>query len=191
MRAAVGSTGQLLARKSDVAVHERILILAPTGRDAMMGGTGNDTYYVDDVSEIADEYYGGGTDKVISSVDHYLSYGIENLTLTGNAVHGGGNELNNSITTSSSNNVELYGLGGKDTLTGGAGNDTLKGDEGNDWLAGGAGFDHMNGGTGNDILNGGAGQDYMMGGAGNDTYYVDEFAEVEDEYYGDGIDKYK
>jgi Ca2+-binding RTX toxin-like protein len=160
-----------------------------TGVDQMMGEAGNDTYYVDDFSDIADESYGSGTDKIISSVDYSLGYGIENLTLAGNAIHGGGNDLNNTIIGNSVADSELHGLWGNDILTGGAGNDTLKGDEGNDRLTGGVGFDHLNGGTGNDILNGGAGQDYMNGGTGNDTYYVDELNEFADEYSGDGIDK--
>lgn len=159
------------------------------GIDAMVGGAGNDTYHVDHFGDTAYENDGEGIDNVISSIDYYLDYRIENLTLTGNAIRGGGNEFNNSITSNSLANTELDGWGGNDTLTGGAGDDTLKGDEGNDRLTGGAGFDHMNGGTGNDILNGGTGQDYMNGGAGNDTYYVDQFNEMADEYLGGGIDK--
>jgi Ca2+-binding RTX toxin-like protein len=160
-----------------------------TGADQMVGEAGNDTYYVDDFYDIADELYGSGIDRIISSVGYSLGNGIENLTLTGNAIHGGGNELNNTIIGNSLAGSGLYGLWGNDVLTGGAGDDTLKGDEGNDRLTGGAGFDHLNGGTGNDILNGGAGQDYMNGGTGNDTYYVDELNEGVDEYDGDGIDK--
>jgi Ca2+-binding RTX toxin-like protein len=160
-----------------------------TGADQMMGEAGNDTYYVDDSGDIADELYGSGIDKVISSVGYGLGSGLENLTLTGNANFGGGNELNNTIIGNSLAGSELYGLWGNDVLTGGAGDDTLKGDEGNDRLTGGAGSDHLNGGAGNDILNGGSGKDNMYGENGNDTYYIDELNEIANEYSADGIDK--
>lgn len=160
-----------------------------TGVDQMMGEAGNDTYYIDDFSEMADELYGSGIDRVISNVNYSLGDGIEHLTLTGNATFGGGNELNNIIIGNSLAGSELYGLWGNDVLTGGAGDDTLKGDEGNDRLTGGAGSDHMNGGSGNDILNGGGGKDNMYGENGNDTYYIDELNEIANEYSADGIDK--
>ncbi|MBR9799762.1 MAG: calcium-binding protein, partial [Gammaproteobacteria bacterium] len=62
--------------------------------------------------------------------------------------------------SSATENVNLYGLGGDDTLRGGSGNDLIRGGEGNDIL---------NGGDGNDLLFGGAGTNTFEGGLGDDT----------------------
>ncbi|MBR8831420.1 MAG: calcium-binding protein [Chlorogloea purpurea SAG 13.99] len=56
---------------------------------------------------------------------------MENLTLTGTAVNGTGNALNNTIIGNGSNN-SLNGGAGNDILNGGAGTDTLIGGAGND-----------------------------------------------------------
>lgn len=156
--------------------------------DHMMGGAGNDTYYVDEVSETTYEYLGGGIDKVISSVNYYLSSDIENLTLTGNANIGQGNELDNSITGNSLSSNSLHGHGGDDILTGGASHDELMGNEGDDRLTGGAGSDFLYGHAGDDILNGGADNDYMIGDSGNDTYYVDNTSDMVYESAGNDLD---
>ncbi|WP_305882296.1 cadherin-like domain-containing protein [Desulfomicrobium sp. ZS1] len=66
---------------------------------------------------------------------------------------------------------EVYGLGGKDTLTGGVRADTLDGGAGNDFLFGDTGKDFLNGGDGQDFLNGGLGHDILHGGGGNDRLY--------------------
>ncbi|MBL4629542.1 MAG: Hint domain-containing protein [Roseicyclus sp.] len=73
---------------------------------------------------------------------------------------------------------ELFGEGGNDTITGGFGddlldggadNDSLDGGSGNDTLQGGSGQDTLIGGTGRDSLDGGSGSDLIDGGSGNDT----------------------
>ncbi|MBU7584136.1 MAG: calcium-binding protein [Nostoc sp. TH1S01] len=121
----------------------------------MIGGTGNDTYYVDSINDQIVELANEGTDTVRASVIWILGENVENLILTGNsAIDGTGNALKNSITGNTADNK----------LFGGDNDDTLKGDAGNDTLDGGAG---------NDTLDGGLGDDLMIGGAGNDTYYVD------------------
>ena len=91
----------------------------------MIGGTGNDTYVVDNVYDVVEEHAGEGTDTVIASVSYMLTANVESLVLAGRggAVNGTGNGLDNVITGNSSNNV-LSGGGGKDTLDGGAGDDT-------------------------------------------------------------------
>lgn len=92
------------------------------GADILNGGYGNDTYIVDDPGDEVKEptngyFWTAGNDTVRSSVNFTLTFQVENLQLTGNAVSGTGNELSNSLTGNTRNN----------TLGGGAGNDTLNG----------------------------------------------------------------
>jgi trimeric autotransporter adhesin len=107
-----------------------------TGNDTMTGVAGNDTYVVDvagDVVTELSEYVSGnttlpgGTDTVQSSISYTdarpLEANVENLIITGNAVSGTGNDLNNSITGNTVGNI-LDGGAGDDIVTGGAGNDT-------------------------------------------------------------------
>ena len=96
----------------------------------MFGGTGNDTYVVDNAGDVVNETGGDGTDTVQSSVSFSLADpvhaigGIENLTLTGTAaINATGNALDNVLIGNSGNNV-LIGGAGADTLDGGGGTDT-------------------------------------------------------------------
>ncbi|MCG7391807.1 calcium-binding protein [Microvirga sp. ACRRW] len=94
------------------------------GIDTMVGGIGNDVYYVDDINDFVLENAGGGIDTVFSSGEEYnLADNIENLTLTGSAIIGRGNDLDNLIIGNAEWNW-LNGGAGADTLIGGAGNDT-------------------------------------------------------------------
>ncbi|WP_343653869.1 calcium-binding protein [Herbaspirillum sp.] len=52
-----------------------------TGADTMVGGQGNDIYYVDDVGDRVIELTGEGNDTVLSSISHTLGAQIENLGL--------------------------------------------------------------------------------------------------------------
>jgi Ca2+-binding RTX toxin-like protein len=89
-----------------------------------------------------------------------------------------GTDKDDSLTGKSVPNV-MYGLLGKDKLTGGkasdflcggGGNDTILGNEGNDKILGYSGNDEIRGGTGNDSLNGGSGNDMLFGDAGKDRF---------------------
>ncbi|MDB9449912.1 ExeM/NucH family extracellular endonuclease, partial [Dolichospermum circinale] len=93
------------------------------GVDTLIGGTGNDTYIVDTATDTIIENLNEGTDLVQSSVTYTLSNNLENLTLTGTALNGTGNILNNTITGNTGNNI-LDGGAGNDTLIGGLGDDT-------------------------------------------------------------------
>ncbi|MGL4961651.1 MAG: calcium-binding protein [Inquilinus sp.] len=139
------------------------------GGDLMSGGDGSDTYVVDNAADNVNEV-GTGIDLVESSVNWSLFPDplVENLTLTGAAVFGTGNGLNNLI----------QGNGGANGLAGLDGNDTLLGFGGNDNLSGGEGADRLDGGVGADL---------MSGGNGNDTYVVDNAADNVNEA-GTGID---
>ncbi len=67
-----------------------------------------------------------------------------------------------------SGNDTLYGGTGDDTASGGAGNDKLYGEAGNDTLYGDIGDDVLDGGSGDDVLGGGTGNDKLQGGDGTD-----------------------
>jgi trimeric autotransporter adhesin len=93
------------------------------GIDSMAGGEGDDTYVVDNSSDVTTESAGLGVDTVISSVDRTLGANLENLTLTGAAIIGTGNNLENTIIGNDLDNI-LDGKGGEDLLQGGKGSDT-------------------------------------------------------------------
>ncbi len=95
-----------------------------TGFDVMIGGTGDDTYYVDAIGDVVFESPAEGTDKVFAAISYTLTDDVENLELTGTAVAGGGNALDNEIRGNAAAN-DLTGGAGADTLLGLAGDDTL------------------------------------------------------------------
>ncbi len=102
-----------------------------TGADTLIGGAGNDVYLVDNAGDVVTEGLSAGTDMVSASVSYTLAANLENLTLTGSAVSGTGNTLNNLLTGNALANT-LAGDAGNDTLDGGTGADTLTGGVGND-----------------------------------------------------------
>jgi Ca2+-binding RTX toxin-like protein len=102
-----------------------------TGADTLTGGAGNDTYYVDNAGDVVTEALDEGTDAVFSTVNYTLTANVEDLTLTGSAITGTGNALNNKITGTSAVNTLVGGLG-NDVLDGGAGADILNGGDGDD-----------------------------------------------------------
>jgi len=162
------------------------------GGDVLIGGAGNDTYVVDSLEDLVQET-GGGVDTVLSEIDLKLGSGLENLGLTGTAVHGTGNATDNVLTGNNADNV-LDGRNGADTLAGGLGNDTYYVSESGDRIleATDAGVDTVRSrfdftlsddienlvlldgalsGTGNDLANtliGNSGSNRLDGGAGDD-----------------------
>src|SRR5690606_23448384 len=132
----------------------------------LVGGTGNDTYIVDDLGDTVVELAGAGNDIVQTSLPSYmLDANVERMTYTGTGEFtGAGNELNNVI----------VGGSGGDSLYGALGDDRLVGGEGDDYLDGGAGDDILNGAEGNDAIHGGAGNDTINVGAGANTIVYTE-----------------
>ncbi len=163
------------------------------GADRLAGGTGNDTY-VTDGGDVIYEAANQGTDSVLSSANHTLAANVENLTLTGNALVGAGNTLNNVITGNALGNT-LNGSSGADRLVGGAGNDTYYADNLRDVVVetAGQGIDRVissvnhilaanvenltltgtaasaTGNTLGNVIVGTVGKNVLAGGLGNDT----------------------
>jgi Ca2+-binding RTX toxin-like protein len=99
----------------------------------MRGGAGNDTYIVDNASDVVRENSNQGTDLVKSSSTYILrNNNVENLTLTGSSnINGTGNASSNIIIGNSGAN-KLIGGDGDDRLDGGGGDDVFRGGRGND-----------------------------------------------------------
>lgn len=111
------------------------------GAQTLIGGTGNDTYYVDDVGDLVIEELDGGIDTVVSSVNLAgIPANVENIRLTGSAHIAVGNGGSNRLSGGSGND-ELDGAGGDDLELGGDGDDSLISRAGHDTLSGGAGND--------------------------------------------------
>lgn len=166
------------------------------GADAMFGGAGDDTYHVDSLDDSVWELAAqDGSDTVVASVDFVLLDHLENLTLTGLAVLGRGNELANLIVGNAQGNA-LDGGAGADTMRGGLGNDSYAvddlldvvdetGGDGVDMVSSrvsfvlGGGLEHLvlvgtgnMDGTGNELGNyigGNTAANVIDGGAGGDT----------------------
>jgi serralysin len=105
------------------------------GADFMDGGAGNDTFVVDNVGDMIQEGFGGGTDHVLSSVSFQIANSeLENLTLQGGeSINGTGNFRNNQLIGNSAANT-LDAKEGNDVLDGKGGNDVLQGGIGADWF---------------------------------------------------------
>ena len=101
------------------------ILKGAAGNDTLVGGSGNDTYFVDSTGDVVSEAFGQGTDTVFSSVSlsANLAANVENLTLSGTALTGTGNNLNNVLTGNAQNNT-LNAAFGEDSMAGGFGNDT-------------------------------------------------------------------
>jgi Ca2+-binding RTX toxin-like protein len=99
---------------------------------------------------------------------------------------------NDTITLSEVNGAlpaaNLFGGPGNDVLTGGSGGDQLFGQSGNDTLLGKGGFDLLFGGTENDTLTGGDADDQVFGQSGNDRMIWNPGDDTDLNEGGDGTD---
>ena len=94
------------------------------GADSLSGGAGNDTYIVDNAGD--DGHRSGAaaaSTRCKSRVNFTLGADVENLTLTGTAINGTGNALDNIITGNASA-TRWTAAPAPTALTGGDGNDT-------------------------------------------------------------------
>jgi Ca2+-binding RTX toxin-like protein len=95
------------------------------GIDTLQGLLGDDTYVVDNTADVILENANEGNDTVNASAHFVLSANVENLVLQGTAdLQGYGNGSVNALTGNTGDNI-LNGEAGADTLTGLAGNDAF------------------------------------------------------------------
>lgn len=178
---AVSGTGNDL--ENEIIGNERANVLdGRGGNDRLVGGRGNDIYWIDGSGDVVVEERGGGIDTIriegdvgLESRDH-----VENVELLGSGdFRAVGNALANRLVGNAGDNV-LSGLAGNDVLQGGAGDDTLLGGIGNDLLEGGAGEDVLRGGAGRDRLTGGTGADaFVVGDAARSIATITDFSRAE------------
>jgi Ca2+-binding RTX toxin-like protein len=127
----INGTGNALANTLIGNSADNILNGA-AGIDKLVGGVGDDTYFVDSALDTVIENSAAGIDLVSSNVTYALGANVENLTLNGsNAINGVGNTLGNTI----------QGNNAANNIDGGIGSDVLIGGLGNDRLTGGSGMD--------------------------------------------------
>ena len=96
----------------------------------MMGGTGDDIYYLYSSLNHAYEAPNSGIDTINTWMDYTLPANFENLTVTGDNRHAYGNDADNIITGGSGSQT-IDGGPGNDVLTGGGGADTFIVSKGN------------------------------------------------------------
>jgi Ca2+-binding RTX toxin-like protein len=140
----------------------------------MVGGTGNDTYIVDNTGDVVVEAAGEGTDTVKTSVGSKTDYTqmyvlpafVENMFGTAAAAQGVyGNSLDNVITMGDGGDLIVLHDGGNDTVNSGGGND---------FIYYGAAF------TNADRNNGGAGTDTVgLLGSYTITFDADDLVSIE------------
>ena len=188
------------------------------GADRLVGGGGNDTYFVDNDGDVVREFARGGNDTIYTLLASYSLAGtaIENLIALG--------PVDNWLIGNAYANI-LNGGVGADRMEGGAGNDTYvvgnsgdqvvetSADHGVDLVKSSVSYvlgDHVENlvltgagavnGTGNalvnvmtgnaaaNVLDGGSGADTMKGGGGDDVYLVDHARDRVVEDSGGGRD---
>lgn len=172
------------------------------GADTMVGGDGNDVYFVDDALDVVKELSNvattvsgalystaaGSADEVYLTMADGKTFNMLTNALNVERVH----ILDHTDTTVGGlDTVNVIGNASDNIIWGGKGANSISGGDGNDIITGGAGSDTLLGGNGNDVLDGDGlyqnnyngswidatiaapGKDSMDGGAGSDIYYVD------------------
>ncbi len=107
------------------------------GADTMIGGLGDDYYFIDNIGDVIVEYSDEGTDRVITEISFDLGLDGQNaemLSLSGTEdIDGFGNSLDNLVSGNDGNN-QLRGGGGDDTVYALSGVNLVQGGDGSDTL---------------------------------------------------------
>ena len=125
----IGSANRATGNAADnrlTGTNSRNFLDGGAGIDTLVGGDGSDIYYVDDSNDLVVELANAGKDVVYASTSYSLfsSQHVERLVLLGEeALHGEGNDSDNSIIGNDQSNI-LAGGAGEDYLVGGLGDDT-------------------------------------------------------------------
>ena len=91
----------------------------------MIGGAGDDVYFIDSPGDFVFENANEGADAVFATLGYTLTADVEALVLQGAGnLSGSGNAINNRLFGNSGDNM-LDGRAGADMLTGNTGNDTF------------------------------------------------------------------
>lgn len=170
---------------------------AGDGRDTILGGLGNDVLVgSDDIYVIDNNFLSGGAgddvlhfdafDTVDGGAGRDFGYLVNDyavrIDLGATSIEWfraafGGDSVN---AASQSGSVEVYGMGGGDTIIGssyadflsaGSGNDSIDGGGGNDVILADSEMDTVNGGEGDDAIHADA-SDLVTGGNGRDALYI-------------------
>ncbi len=105
-------------------------LIAGLGLATLIGGSGNNTFVINNASDVITKAVNSGNNTELTSVSATLAANVQNLTGTGTAsLTLTGNNLTNVITANSSANRLVAG-NGTATLVSGVGNDTLVGGTG-------------------------------------------------------------
>ena len=103
---------ELIARGTDVIGTDGDDLLTGTVlHDRLIGGTGNDRYRITEARDEIIEAENAGEDTVESVVDYTLGTNLENLLLTGAAITGSGNALDNLLAGNARDNILAGGEG--------------------------------------------------------------------------------
>lgn len=170
------------------------------GADTMVGGDGNDIYFVDDIgdritelssapSTVAGALFSaaaGNADEIYATLADASSFSMLANALNVERFH----ILDNADPVKGLlDTVNVIGNASDNIIWGGKGNNNIDGGAGSDIITGGAGNDTLLGGDGDDVLDGdglyqdsfmgawldanlSAGKDSLSGGNGNDIFYV-------------------
>jgi Ca2+-binding RTX toxin-like protein len=184
------------------------------GGDVLVGGLGNDIYFVSDTQTRVVEEAGSGFEVVVMNVsfnldEHLNAAGevseIENFEFWGGGsgvvlnaasstwdmntrVHGGADVITNITTITGSGNDQVNGSVGDDIFMTGAGDDYVFASAGNDTIYGGAGIDRLRGGEGDDTLTGGLDPDefyFSVSDGAQSDVVMDWEAGIDHAYFGD------
>ncbi|WP_168220525.1 calcium-binding protein [Azospirillum thermophilum] len=151
--------------------------------DTLVGGSGDDRFWVNGPEDRIVERPGGGIDTVIARFSWTLDDSLENLRLQEKGASANGAAIGNrhaNLLIGNGGNNRIDGLDGDDTIWATRGDDRADGGPGDDVVGGGGGSDSVIGGSGNDTLYGGddAAADLLAGGPGDDVYWINGTADI-------------